>query len=278
MEQSERQISHRRTDHEVWAITGASGRIGTVLRQAMLPAVARLVLIDVVPPQHLDPRESAPSAELGDPASLRAALQGVDGVVHLAGVPDEADFHDLVEANIIGTWHLLEAARQAGVRRVILASTGRVIGMYDIGEHVDVSMPTRPDGLYAVTKTTVEQLGRLYAEKFGLEVVALRIGAFKPLPEGARDLTIWVSHDDAARAFLAAMRHEPVEFETMFAYSDNSDGMVDLEAGRRLGFEPRDDAARHQDQIPGRPAPVTSGPVGGRLASPEFTLSKQRLF
>src|SRR5688572_19416783 len=100
----------RNTGDEVWAITGASGRIGTVLRQAMLPEVARLVLIDVVPPRQLDARESAPHAELGDPASLRAALQGVDGVVHLAAVPDEADFHDLVEANIIGTWHLLEAA------------------------------------------------------------------------------------------------------------------------------------------------------------------------
>lgn len=125
---------------------------------------------------------------------------------------------------------------------MILASTGRVIGMYDVGERVDVSMPTRPDGLYAVTKTTVEQLGRLYAEKFGLEVVAIRIGAFKARPAEARDLSIWVSHDDAARAFLAAMRHEPVAFETMFAYSDNRDGSVDLEAGRRLGFEPRDDA------------------------------------
>jgi uronate dehydrogenase len=268
----------RPTDHEVWAITGASGRIGTVLRQAMLPEVSRLVLIDVVPPQNLDARESAPRAELGDPASMREALQGVDGVVHLAAVPDEADFHDLVEANVIGTWHLLEAARQSGVRRVILASTGRVIGMYDVGEHVDVSMPTRPDGLYAVTKTTVEQLGRLYAEKFGLEVVAIRIGAFKPLPEEARDLSIWVSPGDAARAFLAAMRHEPVRFETMFAYSDNTDGTIDLEAGRRLGFEPLDDAARHRDAIPGRPGPVTSGPMGGGLASPEFTLSKQRPF
>ncbi|MDQ0895508.1 NAD-dependent epimerase/dehydratase family protein [Agromyces ramosus] len=268
----------RNTGDEVWAITGASGRIGTVLRQAMLPEVAHLVLIDVVPPQQLDARERAPHAELGDPASLRAALQGVDGVVHLAAVPDEADFHDLVEANVIGTYHLLEAARQAGVRRVLLASTGRVIGMYDVGERVDVTKPTRPDGLYAVTKTTVEQLGRLYAEKFGLEVVALRIGAFKARPAEARDLSIWVSHADAARAFLAAMRHEPITFETMFAYSDNRDGSVDLEAGRRLGFEPLDDAAVHREEIPGRPGPVTSGPMGGDLASPEFTLSKQRPF
>ena len=64
----------------------------------------------------------------------------------------------------------------------------------------------------------------------------------------------------------------------MFAYSDNTDGTIDLEAGRRLGFEPLDDAARHRDAIPGRPGPVTSGPMGGDLAGPEFTLSKQRPF
>lgn len=263
---------------EVWAITGASGRIGTTLRAAILPEVSRLVLIDVVPPEGVAPRESAVEVDLGDPAALRSALTGVHGVVHLAAVPDEADFHDLVEANVIGTWHLFEAARQAGVRRVVLASTARVVGMYDAGQRVDVTMPPRPDGLYAVTKVAAEQIGRLYAEKFGMQVVALRIGGFKQLPDGARDLSIWLSPADAARAFLAAMRHEPVEFETAFATSDNRDGWYDLASARRLGFEPEDDAARHRDAIPGRPAPVTSGPMGGSLASPEFTLSKQRPF
>lgn len=262
---------------ETWAITGAAGRIGTALRAALLPEVASLVLIDVVPPPALSPGERAPIADLADAAALRSAFDGVRGVVHLAGVPDEADFHDLVEANVVGTWHVLEAARQAGVRRVVLASTGRVVGMYDVGTRVDPGMPTRPDGLYAVTKTALEQLGRLYAEKFGMEVVALRIGAFKEEPEEPRDLSIWVSPRDASAAFLAAMRHEPVGFEVAFAYSANRHGWVDLEAGRRLGYEPVDDAASARPDL-AEAGPVTEGPMGGSLATPEFTLSKQRPF
>ena len=88
----------RDLSNETWAITGAAGRIGSTLRQGLLSHVAALVLIDVQPIDDLRPGEREVQADLAQPLALRDALAGVDGVIHLAAIPDEADFHDLAEA------------------------------------------------------------------------------------------------------------------------------------------------------------------------------------
>jgi uronate dehydrogenase len=258
---------------ETWAITGAAGRIGSTLRAGLAGSVARLVLIDHREVTDAAPHESAIVADLADPASLRAALGGVDGVIHLAAVPDEADFHDLVEANVVGSFHLLEAARQAGVTRIVYASTGRTIGMYDVHETVTPSMRPRPDGLYAAIKVAGEALCSVYVDKFGFTATCLRIGAFKPAPEDARDLSVWLSPADAVRAALAAMRRDDGGFEVLLTYSANTDSWVDLGPGRALGFDPLDDA---RALLSGDP--VTTGPQAGHMADPEFTLERQRPF
>ena len=102
--------------------------------------------------------------------------------MHLGGLADEADFHDLAEVNVVGTFHVLEAARRAGVRRVVYASSNRVSGFYPTATRVDVGMPPRPDGLYAVSKVAGEALARLYADKFGLQVASIRVGSFEGAP------------------------------------------------------------------------------------------------
>lgn len=265
------------TSSERWAVTGAAGRIGRTIRAALRARVGELVLLDTAPIGDLEAGERAALVDLADAAALREAFAGVDRVLHLGAVSDEADFHDLVEANVIGTFHVFEAARQAGVTRVAFASTGRVTGFYEVGTIVDSDMPVRPDGLYAVSKVAGEAVARLYAEKFGLEVVAVRIGAFDEKPRDARQLSIWLSPGDAERAMIAALT-APVEgFEILLAYSDNTHGWVDLEHSRALGYEPSDDASTVGADN-GAVDPVTSGPHAGSLASPEFTLSKQRPF
>ena len=92
------------------------------------------------------PQHSFVQAELGDLESLVGVFGGGDGVIHLGGIADEADLHYLADANIIGTYHVLEAARRAGVPRVVYASSNRLTGMYSSGEHVSPEMPPRPDG------------------------------------------------------------------------------------------------------------------------------------
>ena len=86
-------------------------------------------------------------ADLRDQRAVETALAGADGVLHLGALADEADFHDLAEINILGTYHVLEAARLTGAERVVYASSNRVTGFYPRGTLVDPEMPTRPGRL-----------------------------------------------------------------------------------------------------------------------------------
>ena len=188
-----------------WVITGAAGNIGSALRPELLDRQAVLVSTDIRAIAPADPRESVAEVDLGDLEALVELFAGADGVVHLGGIADEADFHYLAEANIVGTYHVLEAARRAGVRRVVYASSNRLTGAYRVGDHVSPDMPPRPDGFYGVSKVAGEALCRLYAEKFGISTISLRIGTYEERPGSAREQRTWLSPADAVRAVVAAM-------------------------------------------------------------------------
>lgn len=171
-------------------LTGAAGRIATAVRPVLRGLAGEVVLTDRVDVGDLAPGERFVRAELADPAPWDGLAVGCEAVVHLAAVPDEAAFHVLAGPNLHGAFHVYEAARRAGVRRVVAASSGRATGFYRVGERLDGSATPRPDGLYAATKAFSEALGRMYADRFGLEVVALRIGTFAERPRTERDLDL----------------------------------------------------------------------------------------
>jgi len=257
---------------QTWVLTGAAGGIGSSVRAGLAEQVARLRLLDIAPVDPRHPHEEAVRADVRDQVAVEAALAGADGVLHLGGIADEADFHDLAEVNIVGTFHVLEAARRAGVGRLVFASSNRTTGFYDASTVVDTTMPTRPDGLYGVSKVAGEALGRLYADKFGLAVACVRIGSFEQSPQDLRQLATWLSPADCLRAFLAAMSAPDLGYAVFYAASRNGGRWWDLRAGRALGYEPADDAAAYASQLPGE----YTGPQGGRFADPEYTLDRQR--
>src|SRR6516225_3861642 len=105
-------------------VTGSAGRIGqavvTELQARGLPVRG----FDRVPTPGL---ADAVVGDLSDATALRRAAEGVGALVHLAATPDDADFlTELLPNNIVGVYHVLEAARRAGVRRLVLASSGQV--------------------------------------------------------------------------------------------------------------------------------------------------------
>lgn len=254
-----------------WVITGAAGNIGSALRSALLERHAVLVSTDIRPITSSTPHESVAEVDLADLESLVELFAGADGVVHLGGIADEADFHDLAEANILGTYHVLEAARRAGVRRVVYASSNRLTGSYTAGDHVTPDMPPRPDGFYGVSKAAGEALCRLYADKFGMSTISLRIGSYEEHPSSAREQRTWLSPSDAIRAFVAAMtttEHTAV----FYAVSANTDGWWDLQSGEAVGFLPQDDAAAWSTRE--RIAPDV--PQGGKYATPEYSTDRMR--
>lgn len=199
-------------------------------------------------------------------------------MLHLGGVPDEAPLADLLEANVLGTNHVLEAARRTGIERVVLASSNRVTGFYPAGHLTGPQEPVRPDGLYGVSKVAVEALGQLYADKFGLSVICLRIGSFEQVPTEPRHLATWLSPRDAVgfmRAPLTAPRS--TRFATVYAVSANTRRFWELPDPAVLAYTPVDDAECHARDIPGADLPADlAAPQSGPYAKPEFTLKHLR--
>src|SRR3954451_12809103 len=167
-------------------ITGASGHIGTVIRPALREGVEELRLSDLTEPEALQAPENYVHADLTDFGAVQRAVEGVDAVVHLGAVPNEAPFEVIAGPNLHGVYHVYEACRRAGVRRIVYASSNHASGMYPVGVPLDGSQRARPDGLYGASKAYGEALGSMYVDRFGLSVVCLRIGSFQPRPRGER--------------------------------------------------------------------------------------------
>ncbi|MFJ5927468.1 NAD-dependent epimerase/dehydratase family protein [Kitasatospora sp. NPDC092948] len=256
------------------ALTGAAGNIGSVVRKALRAEATRLILLDRVPLRPEADNEEAHTVDLRDQAAVQSALAGADRVLHLGGVPDEAPLPELLDVNVLGTHHVLEAARRTGIDRVVLASSNRVTGFYPVEHVTDPQDPVRPDGLYGVSKAAVEALGRLYSDKFGLSVVCLRIGSFEPAPTEPRHLATWLSPRDAIGFLLAALAAPPaVRFATAYAVSANTRRFWQLPDPAVLDYTPLDNAESHAAAVPGAAHPTApASPQAGSFALPEFTL------
>jgi uronate dehydrogenase len=223
-------------------ITGAAGNIGTVLR-AGLRDEFELRLTDVVEVD--DPAFAA--ADLTDAAAVDRVVEGVDAIVHLGAVPDEAAFAEIAGPNLAGTFHIFDAARRFGVQRVVYASSNHATGMYPVGAPLDGSQPPRPDGIYGASKVWGEAVGRMFAERFGLEVVSLRIGSFLERPTERRHLATWLSHADAVRLVRAALTAPDVGFEIVYGASRNTRRWWPLTGA--VGYDPQDDAEAYAAEI-----------------------------
>ena len=185
-------------------------------------------------------------------ADVGRAMAGVATLIHLAATPDDADFlAEIVPNNIIGVYNVFEAARAAGVKRMIVASSGQVVWYQRMTGPLPVGIDTQPTPKYwyAAAKMFLEAAGRSFAEKFGIEVIAVRLGWCPRTPEQVEEIRaepwaqdVYLSPGDAGRFFACAARATlPQKFAVVYATSKPRHPLYDLETTRRLlGFEPRE--------------------------------------
>ncbi|MDQ6875186.1 MAG: NAD(P)-dependent oxidoreductase [Actinomycetota bacterium] len=226
-------------------ITGAAGTIGTVLVEGLPTYGHRLRLLDRTPMSGDD----TVVADILDQPALDAAMTGVSAVVHLAAIPTEAAFADILRANIDGTYQVFDGARRAGVPRVVYASSNHAVGFTPRLPLAGADLPPRPDTCYGVSKIFGEALGRLYADRYGMAVACLRIGSFAPQPRTPRELSTWLSHGDAVRLVHAGLSAPGLTYAVVYGISANTRGWWDHEPGRRLGYHPADDAESFAGEI-----------------------------
>lgn len=221
-------------------ITGAAGRLGTELRRGLAPLARKLRLAARAQITDLAPNEESVVFDLADADAVMEAAKGVDAIVHFGGAPMERPWAEILNSNIIGSYNIYEAARKQGVRRVVYASSVHAIGFHKLEDHIDSNAPHRPDGLYGLSKCFVEDLGRLYWDKFGIESVALRIFSSFPEPADRRHLWSWLSFEDCNRLTAAALTAPRVGFTVSFGISDNKEKPVDNRLAGHLGYNPQD--------------------------------------
>jgi uronate dehydrogenase len=226
------------------ALTGGAGMMATLLRPFMAEAGYRVRLVDLAAAP--DPRhnESVHVGSVTDPDFMADALKGATAVIHLGGLHREKTWAELVSTNITGTQVTLEAARQNGVERVLLASSTHAVGFHptEAAAQDSVLIP-RPDTYYGVSKAAVEALGNLYADKYGMKVVSARIGTGGERPGNLRTLGSWLSPADSFRLVEATLNNLGAPgHHVVWAVSANTRGWANLDAGKRIGFEPQDDA------------------------------------
>jgi uronate dehydrogenase len=239
-------------------LTGACGNIGTVLRPALREGLEELRLSDLTEPEGVTAPETVALADLADAEAVARAVEGVDAIVHLGGVPTEAPFEAIAGPNLFGVFHVFEAARRAGVKRVVYASSNHATGMYAPGVGLTGAERPRPDGLYGASKAYGEALGSMFCDRFGLSVVCLRIGAFKERPQEVRDLAMWLSHGDAVRLVRAALTADDVGFAIVYGASANTRRW--WPADTAIGFAPEDDAEVFADGLGGEAYGFQGGP------------------
>jgi nucleoside-diphosphate-sugar epimerase len=189
--------------------------------------------------------------DLADSAAVRRAMEGIEVVAHLAATPDEDDFLvKLVPNNIVGLYHVLEGARQAAVRRVILASTGQVVMGHEGPWPITPDMPYSPRNWYASAKVMTEVVGQVYAYVHGQSIIVARLGWCPRDREHAASLAVdevgkdvYLSPADAGRFFACAVEApEAIRYAVVFATSKpRCRTRYDISSARALlGYEPQD--------------------------------------
>lgn len=221
-------------------LTGAAGGLGQVLRPRLKAYCESLRLSDIAELGAAAAGEELRPAALEDAAAVSSLLEGVDAVVHLGGVSVEGPFEPILQANIVGVYHLYEAARRHGVRRIVFASSNHVTGFYRQDEVITPRDPMRPDGYYGISKAFGENLSRFYFDRYGIETACLRIGSSFPAPKDRRMLATWLSHDDLERLVVSALTAPLVGHTVIYGMSANRTVWWDNSGARHLGYVAQD--------------------------------------
>jgi uronate dehydrogenase len=229
-------------------LTGAAGSVGSMLR-AELNGKYHMRLSDIRPMKKLSPDESFALGDIGRLSDMLRITKGVDAIIHLGGFAVEGPWETILRANIVGCYNVFEAARRNGVKRILFATSNHACGFYRRDEKIDHRVYPKPDSRYGVSKAFGEQIGSLYADKYGLEVFCMRIGNAASAPADKRRLSIWVSPRDLAQLVQIGIDHPQIKFEIVYGVSGNQRIWYDNANAERLGYRPQDDSEQYAREV-----------------------------
>jgi uronate dehydrogenase len=231
-------------------VTGSAGRVGQAAVTELKACSHYVRGFDLVPTPGVD---DFLVSDITDVAAIGRAMIGIDTLIHLAAIPDDDDFlTKLLPNNVIGVYHVFEAARQAGVKRLILGSSGQVVWYQRFTGPLPITVDAQPTprAWYAVGKVFLEAAGRSFSEQYGMSVIAARLGWCPRTKEHCEELArtewgpdVYLSPGDAGRFFACAVETTAdFRFAVLYACSRFVKcETYDMKPTKDLlGFEPRD--------------------------------------
>src|SRR5438552_4972341 len=212
-------------------ITGAGGGIGRSLRETLRGVYPSLRVSDrvaIAPARPMEQGiEEVDRTDIADMAAVERMVAGVDGIVHLGGISGENSWEKILEGNIIGLYNVFEAARRAGVKRIVMATSNHAVGFYPRAQTIDHRVVPRPDSRYGVSKAFSEALASLYPAKHGIGFPCPRVGHFGTEPIDSRRLSIWISPRDYTQLVRIGLEHPDIRFEIVYGVSGNKRSWYD---------------------------------------------------
>ncbi|MBD1597920.1 NAD-dependent epimerase/dehydratase family protein [Pseudomonas typographi] len=242
-------------------LTGAAGGLGKILRDTLKPFahVIRLSDIATLAPAR-GSHEEVQRCDLADKQAVDALVEGVDAIVHFGGVSTEHAFETILGPNICGVYHIYEAARRHGVKRVIFASSNHVIGFHKQSETLDATSPRRPDGYYGLSKSFGEDVAMFYFDRYGIETLSIRIGSSFPAPQNLRMMHTWLSYDDLTQLIERGLFTEHIGHTIVYGASANAHTWWDNRYAAHLNYQPKDSSERFREQVEKLPKPAADDP------------------
>lgn len=252
-------------------LTGAAGGLGKVLREALVPYADVLRLSDITPMKAaINEQEEVVCCDLSDKEAVDRLVNGCDAIVHFGGVSVERPFEEILEANIRGIFHIYEAARRHGVKRVVFASSNHVIGFYSQSETIDAHALRRPDSYYGLSKSYGEDVASFYFDRYGIETVSIRIGSSFPEALNRRMMSTWLSYRDLTDLIERSLYTKDVGHTIVYGASNNKVNWWDNRYAAHLGFKPQDTSEIFREKVDTQPPYAANDPAllyqGGAFA------------
>ncbi len=262
-------------------LTGASGDVGTRLRKLLKPIYPELILSDLKTPAELGADETFVPADLSKFNEVSNIVRGVEGIVHLGGFSVEGPWETILNSNIVGTYNLYEAARQAGVKRIIFASSNHAAGFYPREKTIGTDVTLLPDTRYGLSKMFGEGVASLYAYKHGIGSLVIRIGNVGDRPLDTRRLSIWLKTEDLVKLIRIGLEKPDLLFEVVYGMSDNKRAWWDNSNAVSLGYQPEGKSEEFAEAVLAAEKPSTDAVAsyyqGGPFCSDAFDADFERL-
>lgn len=252
-------------------VTGAAGGLGKSLRPHLTKLAKQVRLSDIADLGTAGKGEELVQADLSDMQAVEDLVRDCDGIVHLGGMSVESPWEAILQANIIGTYHLYEAARKLEKPRIVFASSNHTIGYYERHQYIDTQVAQKPDSLYGVSKCFGENLASLYHDKFGIETLSVRIGSCFDKPADTRMMATWLSLNDFVSLLQRAFVTPSLGYTVIYGVSDNAEKWWDNSHAGFLGWRPRDSSESWRDETEQFDLGIESDDLAVRYQGGKFT-------